>query len=87
MNKNNPELMPSFRSEKEFEEFFQPQKELCDKYRGSDGMLSFNNTDELRDLTLDLMSTVSPAVGFLPIQMDVDSGKDLVFGVGAVFED
>lgn len=82
-----PELMPSFQSEKEFEEFFRQQKELCEKHRDAIGVLSFNNTDELRDLTLDLMSTVSPAVGFLPIQMDVDSGKDLVFGVGAVFED
>lgn len=83
----NPELMPSFRSEEEFEEFFRQQRELCDKHRDADGTLSFNNTDELRDLTLDLMSTVSPAVGFIPIQMDVESGNDLIFGVGAVFED
>lgn len=49
------ELMPEFDSEEEFTEYFKRENEMCDKYRGEDGALHFENDAEFENLIRELM--------------------------------
>lgn len=47
--------MPTFGSEKDFDEYFKRENELCDKYAGEDGALHFENNSEFENLMRELM--------------------------------
>lgn len=47
--------MPTFSSEKEFNEYFKRENELCDKYTGDDGALHFESDAEFENLIKQLM--------------------------------
>ena len=49
------EFMPTFESEAEFDEYFKRENELCDKYRGEDGALHFENNSDFENLIRELM--------------------------------
>lgn len=49
------QYMPTFSSEKDFNEYFKRENELCDKYAGDDGALHFENNSEFENLTRELM--------------------------------
>ena len=47
--------MPTFSSEKDFNEYFKRENELCDKYAGEDGTLHFENNAEFENIMRELM--------------------------------
>lgn len=47
--------MPTFGSEKEFNEYLKRENELCDKYTGDDGALHFESDAEFENLIKQLM--------------------------------
>ena len=49
------ELMPTFKTEQEFEDFFKRDREIVDKYRGEDGQLHFKDNSEFENLMRQLM--------------------------------
>ena len=49
------EQMPTFESEEEFTDYFKRENELCDKCRGEDGALHFENNSEFENLMRELM--------------------------------
>nr|DAH90956.1 MAG TPA: hypothetical protein [Bacteriophage sp.] len=49
------QYMPTFSSEEEFTEHFKRENEMCDKYRGEDGALHFENDAEFENLMRELM--------------------------------
>lgn len=49
------QYIPTFSSEKEFNEYFKRENELCDKYAGEDGALHFENNAEFENLMRELM--------------------------------
>lgn len=49
------ELMPTFKTEQDFEDFFKHDREIVDKYRGEDGVPHFQNNQEFENLMRELM--------------------------------
>lgn len=49
------ELMPTFDTEQEFEDFFKRDAEIVGKYRGEDGALHFKDNQEFEELMRQLM--------------------------------
>lgn len=47
--------MPTFSSEKDFNEYFKRENELCDKYAGEDGALHFESDADFESLIRQLM--------------------------------
>lgn len=48
------ELLPTFNSEEEYNEYFRPQIEQCNKYRNAQGMLEFKDFDEFEQSLIEL---------------------------------
>ena len=49
------ELMPTFETEQEFNEYFKHDREIVDKYRGEDGVPHFKNNQEFENMMRQLM--------------------------------
>lgn len=49
------ELMPTFNTEQEFEDFFKRDAEIVGKYRGEDGVPHFKDNQEFEELMRELM--------------------------------
>lgn len=49
------ELMPTFETEQEFDEYFKADREKVDKYRGEDGVPHFRDNSEFENLMRELM--------------------------------
>nr|DAU40989.1 MAG TPA: hypothetical protein [Bacteriophage sp.] len=49
------ELMPTFETERDFEDFFKHDREIVDKYRGEDGVPHFKDNQEFENLMRELM--------------------------------